>query len=237
MVPASGWKLPALRCLNIFFFLILIFAPLTASYKTHSAGLTPKTGLTVSHFKKPILQRLDKHGDTLAVQLNLPDLIVPVTSLQTACMPPETSLSVYGSLGYELEGSGTSKCLLNFPASAITAFCSQSSLVFVFLQKWSKSHTPKPLNPNPTGSGWITESRKNRQSTCNRPSLLSYYCSSSHNPARALFLECSTGLLSDGISLLNLHSSLHTCTEQPQFMLGCVLLSNKLVQHWSTPGC
>lgn len=147
------------------------------------------------------------------MQLNLPDLIVPVTSLHTACIPPETSLPVYPGRVWDFRTSAQFPCISNHCILQSVFPC-----VCFLAETEQVPHTQTP-QPKPHRSGWIAESHKNRQSICNRLSLLSYYCCSpSHNPARALFLEYSTGLLSDGISLLHLHSSFHTCTQQPQFM-------------------
>lgn len=109
-------------------------------------------------------------------------------------------------------GLGLQEVCSIFPALAMAAFCSQSSLGFLSLQKWSECHvhnTPLPQK-NPTRSDWIAGSLKTSRSDCSaRPSLLSYYCrSSSNNPAGAFFLECGAGLLSDRIPLLPLSARL-----------------------------
>lgn len=69
LCPSIWMEFACFKVPQHFFFL---FMPLTTSYKTHSAGLTAQTGLTVCLFKKPRWQRLDKHGDILAVQFKSP---------------------------------------------------------------------------------------------------------------------------------------------------------------------
>lgn len=153
--------------------------------------------------------------------LNLPVLVFPVTSLYYT-RNPLTCISLLGIGTGRVWVLGMS-AQFSLHQQSLHFAVSLPLLLFSCRNGPSPTHT-NPFNPNPTRSSWIAESRKTRQSICNvRLSLLSHCCcSSSSNPARTLFLEYSTGLLSDEINLY-LHSSFHTCTQQQSwFVQACM---------------